>query len=115
MPEPNPQLSELQSLWQAVLQWRDTYQVTCPEAICQMDVVSQSLPELAEAVLGVVGYVETNPLIARNPVNIQANSLENRITRLRNTLDYIRRGPPHGEAQDWARRALAEDDFLRRG
>lgn len=117
-----PQPSELQSLWEAVVKWRDTHEVGCSESIYQVDSIQVALPELAFAVLRVVGYQEeANPLeapnpvslVPQNPVSIQADPQELRISRLRNTLDYISRGPPHGDARDWADRALAEDDRLR--
>jgi hypothetical protein len=123
MPESSLQPSELLSLWQTVVQWRDSYRVTCPESVYQRDDVNESLSELADKLLSIVGYPEeeTSPLVAQSPVNLvpqnpvslQANLQELRITRLRNTLDYITRGPPHGDARDWAQRALAEDDRLR--
>jgi hypothetical protein len=54
MASPSP--DQLQRLWASVVAWRDEYDVTCPEALLQVDSVNKSLPELAEVLLDVVGY-----------------------------------------------------------
>jgi hypothetical protein len=56
MASPSPE--KLQELWTAVTNWRDEHNVGCPEALMQRDSVNESLPELAEVILNIVGYAE---------------------------------------------------------
>ena len=51
-----PSSDQLRWLWDAVVAWRDKHDVTCPESLVQVDSVNESLPDLAEAVLDIVGY-----------------------------------------------------------
>ena len=46
----------LSKLYDAVVEWRQEYKPTCVESLLQVDRVNESLPDLAEAVLDVVGY-----------------------------------------------------------
>lgn len=54
MASPSP--DQLRWLWDAVVAWREEHDVTCPEALLQVDTVNESLPELAETLLDIVGY-----------------------------------------------------------
>lgn len=53
-----PSPDQLQCLWDAVVAWRDQNEVTCSESLMQVDSVNESLPELAEHLLDIVGYAE---------------------------------------------------------
>jgi hypothetical protein len=53
-----PTTEQLKQLWEHVTNWRDEHNVTCPEALMQVDSVNESLPELAEVLLDTVGYAE---------------------------------------------------------
>lgn len=41
--------------------WRDKYKPRAPESLMQVDSVNEALPELAEAVLDVIGYYKDTP------------------------------------------------------
>lgn len=54
--EPKPDQKKLQALWNAVVAWRDEHEVSCPEALVQVDSVNEDLPSIAESILNIVGY-----------------------------------------------------------
>jgi len=53
-PEPTPK--QLKTLWDAIVAWRNEHEVSCPEALVQIDSVNEGLPILAENALNIVGY-----------------------------------------------------------
>jgi hypothetical protein len=54
----DPSPDQLQRLWDTVVAWRDQNEVTCSESLLQVDSVNESLPDLAESVLDIIGYAE---------------------------------------------------------
>lgn len=47
---------QLTKLWLTVVEWRDRHEVSCAEALVQVDSVNEDLSTLAENVLNIVGY-----------------------------------------------------------